>query len=136
MSASRGRVLIVDDDADVREVLSLVLSMEGFDVRHAQNGDEALRLLRAWRANLIILDLMMPVMDGPTFRAEQKATAALADIPVLVLSASRQPWGPETKALDAAAMLSKPFELDVLISSVCRLTSERVSERTLLAATA
>jgi len=85
--ASRQRVLIVDDDLDIRELLTLALEDEGYDVRGAANGTEALLILGEWRAQLIVLDLMMPEMDGKTFLTEQHRLKGFADIPVLIVSA-------------------------------------------------
>src|SRR5512132_4356371 len=82
------RILIVEDDVDVRDALMQVLEFEGYRVTGASNGEEALAALRAGgRPSLILLDLMMPVMNGSQFRAAQLADRALAAIPVIVLSA-------------------------------------------------
>jgi two-component system response regulator MprA len=82
------RVLIVDDDRDVREILGELLVDEGFKVEAAWNGETALARLEAgFRPDVIVLDLMMPVMDGLTFRAVQRQHTALADIPVIGLTA-------------------------------------------------
>ena len=86
--ASGRSVLIVDDDPGIRRMMSLVLAGEGYDVRTAENGRQALDLLASWRPAVILLDLMMPVMDGWTFLAAQQADPILASIPVIVMSAS------------------------------------------------
>jgi CheY-like chemotaxis protein len=87
--ARRVKVLIVDDDRDIREVLGELLTDEGFDIEAAWNGAEAMKRLQAGlRPNVIILDLMMPVMDGLAFRAEQKQNPELADIPVIGVTAA------------------------------------------------
>jgi protein-histidine pros-kinase len=83
------RVLIVDDDRDLRETYAEALRDEGIDIATAANGQHALELLGAESPpDLILLDLMMPIMDGPTFRAEQQRDPRIADIPVIVMSAA------------------------------------------------
>src|SRR4051794_21638581 len=69
---SAGRVLVVDDEPAVGRVVSDLLGDEGYEVRWATNGEEALRVLDVWLPDVIVLDLMMPVMDGPSFRVAQR----------------------------------------------------------------
>jgi CheY-like chemotaxis protein len=80
-------VLVVDDDPDVRVLLETYLELEGFDVQTACNGSDALQQLRDTRPSVILLDLMMPVMDGVEFRRHQQGQPDLRDIPVVCLSA-------------------------------------------------
>src|SRR5690349_1848715 len=81
-------VLVVEDSTDARQMLASLLEVEGFAVRTAANGREALDQLRAGPPPcLILLDLMMPVMDGYQFRAEQRQDPGLSPIPVVVVSA-------------------------------------------------
>ena len=79
------RVLIVDDDPGIRQVLDLVLAGEGFEVRQAGDGSEGLAILDRWQPDLILLDLVMPVMDAWAFRDKQRQTEGIADIVVIVL---------------------------------------------------
>ena len=110
---------MVEDDEVVRGTLVEALAMEEYDVRAAENGSVALAVLESWRPDLILLDLMMPVMDGWTFREEQRRRPDLGDIPVVVLSASRElPRAREVMAPRAA--MAKPFELDELLETVER----------------
>jgi CheY-like chemotaxis protein len=109
-SPSGKRVLVVDDDADIRETLSEVLSIAGYDVTPAANGREALERLRAAPHDLVVLDLMMPVMTGWEFREEQLRDASIAAVPVIVVSAARAP-----RPLTAAATLPKPFDLQEIL---------------------
>jgi two-component system chemotaxis response regulator CheY len=122
MSADSPRVLVVDDDADTREAVGEVLRDDGYLVSQAPNGDVALCDLRAASElpDVILLDLMMPVMDGVAFRAEQLADPALADIPVAVFSAHARAEE-AARALNADAYLEKPLELDELLLTVRRL---------------
>jgi CheY-like chemotaxis protein len=82
-------ILVVDDDRDIRDSLIETLEDHGFRAAGAANGAEALDVLRTHpeRPSLILLDLMMPVMDGPEFREEQLKNPSWADIPVVVISA-------------------------------------------------
>jgi CheY-like chemotaxis protein len=111
------RVLVVDDETLIRVTLGDALELEGYDCRLAANGLEALSVLSEWHADLIVLDLTMPVMDGWAFRRAQHATLALREIPVLVITAGRGHYGRDAE-LAAAAILAKPFELDELIETV------------------
>ena len=104
-------VLVVDDDAALREALADALTDEGYAVSACVNGLEALVALRAGlRPDVIVLDLMMPVMDGWRFREEQARDPDLASIPVVVITAAsalRQP-------IEARAIVRKPFRLEEL----------------------
>jgi len=112
-------ILIVEDDGDIREDLADILRNEGYEVLTASNGQEACDRLRSPSAlpDLILLDLMMPIMDGWQFRAEQLKDASLAQIPVIVLSGAVD-VRKEAAALGAAGYASKPFKLDVLLSMI------------------
>jgi CheY-like chemotaxis protein len=105
-------ILVVDDDLSTVEALSSLLEDEGYDVLQAFNGKVALNQLRTLpRPNAIILDLMMPVMDGWEFRRQQQQMADAASIPVVVVSALRQ-----AKPFEgAAAVLTKPLDIDALL---------------------
>jgi len=109
-------VLIVEDDDGAREALSDCLEMEGFSVASARNGREALEYLRsAPRPKIILLDLYMPVMTGWEFRAAQKKDAAIADIPVVVVTAF---GSGVTKQIDANLIMHKPLDLDRLLTVI------------------
>ena len=116
------RVLVVDDDEIIRGFVSEALQDEGYEIRTAANGRHALDVLREWKPNLIVLDLMMPEMDGWTFRAEQRKLPEAADVPVVVLSAVRD-LRAQAAALGAASVLGKPFELDDLLQTVSRFAA-------------
>jgi CheY-like chemotaxis protein len=114
-------VLIVEDDPDQRDAVALALEAEGYAVVTAGSGLDALERLHAGvRPCMILLDLMMPEMDGVQFRSEQLKSAALAEIPVVVVSA----YGQQTRAkyLRVADYLRKPVELDRLLAVVERVT--------------
>ncbi len=117
-----GRILLVEDDDALREALREVLVDEGFGVECAANGQEALEQLdRNPAPDLIVLDLVMPVMDGWAFRNAQRLTPRLARIPTMVLSASFPPDSPRMRSLEAQAVLSKPVSIDRLLRVMQRL---------------
>jgi CheY-like chemotaxis protein len=110
-------VLIIDDDLDVREALSTILEREGYAVASAADGAEAL----AWLAReeppaLILLDLMMPVMNGWEFREHQSSDARLSAVPVVVISVTDNigALGP------IAGFIRKPFTLSQVLAAVAR----------------
>ena len=85
----RPTVLLVNDDPDASEALGCLLEYEGYRVESAEDGREALQKLRAGlEPSIILLDLIMPVMDGYQFRAEQLKDRDLAGIPIIVYSAA------------------------------------------------
>jgi CheY-like chemotaxis protein len=115
------RVLVVDDDPSIQGFLAEALADEGYRVRTAANGREALAILGEWRPDLILLDLMMPEMDGWAFRGEQRAMPAVSDVPVIVLSATRE-LAARTRDLEPVQVVSKPFDLGALLGTIDRLT--------------
>ncbi len=114
-----GRVLVVDDDALIRDTLATALTDEGYAVRVAPDGRAALQTLQEWLPDLIVLDLMMPVMDGHAFRVAQRDLDSASHIPVIVLSATHNVQA-RAAALGASAVLPKPFDLAILLDEVER----------------
>ena len=113
-------VLIVEDDVDTREMLGRYLELEGFRVETAANGRQALeRLESGSEPSVIVLDLMMPVMDGWQFRREQAQRGEIAKIPVIVVSAAGKD---RISQIDADAYLSKPVDLDELKARIDGVT--------------
>jgi CheY-like chemotaxis protein len=118
-ASSRGCILIVEDDLDIREALADALGCEGYDLVLAQHGQEALELLRdGARPDVILLDLLMPVMSGWQFRQIQLADPVLAEIPVIVVSASH----PGDARPDRH--LPKPFSIGELLSALDDVSGE------------
>ena len=116
-----GGVFIVEDDEDIRADLTAILRVKGFTVEDAANGREALvRLQAGARPCLMVLDLMMPVMNGWELRVAMRADAALREIPVVVVSGAGRIAADEEAALEPAAVLVKPFELSELLDLVAR----------------
>jgi CheY-like chemotaxis protein len=121
-SASPLSVIVVDDDLAIRRTIAEILVDEGYDVRCAADGVEALALLRehGLRPQLIILDLWMPSMDGLEFRARQKSLGTFANVPVLVITAARL-LPRALKDLGLTSVLRKPFQLDDLLAKTREL---------------
>ncbi|MCA1825843.1 MAG: response regulator [Myxococcales bacterium] len=109
---AKGRVLVVEDDRDIREELTELLEENDYCVLVAEHGQHALDVMRAGnRPDAIILDLMMPVMDGWEFRERQKKDPDFAPIPVIVTTASE-------RSVDADALLRKPIDRDALLRAL------------------
>jgi CheY-like chemotaxis protein len=113
-------VLVVEDEPDIREAIAEALAAEGYAVRVAAHGRDAIDGLRdrVVSTDVIVLDMMMPVMDGWQFLAAKEADPVLARIPVIVTSAAPQKLPP-----GANVLLGKPFELGRLISTIAKLTA-------------
>ena len=113
-------VCVIDDDADTRDALRLVLELNGYEVIEASDGAAALDELHRNPAGVILLDLMMPGMTGCEFLERQQADPDLCSIPVVVLSGAGD-VPTQAERLGAAAWVRKPVELDELIHEVERL---------------
>jgi CheY-like chemotaxis protein len=106
-------ILVVEDDRDLREGLCEALRLEGYEVVCVEHGEAALRHLRTGvRPCVILLDLMMPVMDGWTFRQEILKDQALAAIPVVVMTAASPA---QAKSVVSATVLYKPLQMDTVV---------------------
>jgi DNA-binding response OmpR family regulator len=114
------RVLVVDDEPTIRELIADALREAGLAAETAANGADALRRMHHQRPHAIVLDLMMPILDGAGFRELMRLNQRYADIPILVVTAA---YGAEEAAagIGAAACLTKPFDLDELVETVGRL---------------
>ncbi len=108
-------VLVVDDDHDIRDTLTEALGVEGYSVISAMHGAQALERMRENRPDIVVLDLMMPVMDGPTFIAAKNGDPTLSDIPVLVVTAVARP-----QLEGATLVMTKPFDLEEFLTAVAR----------------
>jgi len=115
------RILVIDDDSDIREVVGEALQFAGYEVSTARDGREGLASAWSFRPDLILLDLMMPGMSGWEFRAAQLRDAVLSRIPVVVVTALGH--DPD---IQASAVLAKPFRLDDLLVHVRRFCGDAV----------
>jgi CheY-like chemotaxis protein len=125
MAISAGNVLIVEDDPDVREMLTSLLTRAGFHAVSAEDGLEALHLLRTVRHRapeapcLVLLDLKMPRLGGSEFRRAQLGDPTVANVPIAVMSGASD-LEQRAAAMGAVASLTKPLDVDELIQVVMR----------------
>lgn len=114
------RVIYVDDESDIREVASMALELDAaLEVRTCAGGQEALEVARSWKPNLILLDVMMPGMDGPMTLEELRRDAITQNIPVVFITARTQARDVERfLQLGAAGVIAKPFDPMALAKDV------------------
>jgi CheY-like chemotaxis protein len=113
------RVVVIDDDTDILEAIAIVLKGAGYETQTESNGADALESMKQGSPCLILLDLMMPGMNGWQFRAEQMRDEVLASIPTIVMTGFPAA-AEDASSLGAAACLKKPIELDELLDTVAR----------------
>jgi len=117
------RVLIVDDEFDIVDVLGDLLTAEGYEIVTAANGREGLSRLRDAPIDLVLLDCMMPVVDGPEMLRLMREDERLLHVPVVMMSAAEMRH--RIQALGCSAFLKKPFDLNTLLETVARLIDDR-----------
>jgi DNA-binding response OmpR family regulator len=119
------RVLIVEDDAAIRALLTDVLLTEGYAVREAATGAEALRDLEHERPEAIVLDLMLPDMDGRQVARSCHEQTSGTPIPILLMSALPELWrvAEQLRRCGVLGFMSKPFDVDIFLTAVDRLTA-------------
>jgi two-component system, OmpR family, response regulator MprA len=113
-------ILVVDDEDAIRDVIAETLELEGYRVEKAADGNEALAVVKATQPDAIVLDLMMPGMDGWTFLTQCRKDDLCGCTPVMVMSAYRK-LSEATQDLHVQACLEKPFDLDVFLKAIERL---------------
>lgn len=124
MSDERPLVLVVEDDPDLSEVVSMILAGAGYAPVTARDGREALARMRATLPRVVLLDLMMPGMNGWELRAVQRSDPALAQVPVIVMTGDGNASG-KAAALDASGYLHKPIDVVKLLRAVAEHVTER-----------
>ena len=113
-------VLVVDDDPDILEAICDILEAEGYEVARARHGEEALARVEDRRPAVILLDLMMPVMDGVAFAQALRLRPAVRDVPIVVISADGNPQ--RAASVGASGYLAKPFDIEALLAQVAGIT--------------
>ncbi|HEX8410052.1 MAG TPA: response regulator [Thermoanaerobaculia bacterium] len=111
-------VLVVDDDPNIRRMIVAALRRDGYTFLEAPNGREALDLMRAEHPDVVVLDLMMPVLSGWDVLRERQGDAELSRIPVIVVSANRDPDVAVAVNAGICAFLPKPFDISALSALV------------------
>lgn len=122
------RILIVDDEPAVADLIEAVLVGEGYTVAIARDGAQGLLLARDWRPDLILMDVMLPGVDGGTAIKRLKSDRETADIPIVAMSAGRTIRRQSEDLAEADAALAKPFDIDALLAQVEFHLSRKRSE--------
>jgi two-component system, chemotaxis family, chemotaxis protein CheY len=120
VEVSLPRVLVVDDDGAVRSIVAETLRGEGYQVDEANNGAAALEQLQAVAPDVILLDIVMPVIDGYEFLERLRQEGGIADIPIVLVSATHA-LPDAAHNLGVRAVLTKPFDMGILVAIVDRL---------------
>lgn len=119
-------ILIVEDDPDLRTILRMQLTCHEFVVREATNGLEGFQSMQASPPDCVILDLMMPVLDGFGFLKRVRSLMTMVNVPILILTASEDERNKiRGYQYQADAYMSKPYDLDALTNQVRRLLATR-----------
>ena len=117
LATSQKTLLIIDDDRDIRDIFKFALESEGYEVITAINGEDGLEKLRkGQKASLVLLDMMMPIMDGKQFLQAYLSDKSVNAAPVLVISATAD----DNSAKGASGLLRKPIDLGALLKSVAK----------------
>jgi DNA-binding response OmpR family regulator len=122
------RILIVDDEAAVADLIEAVLVDEGYTVAIARDGVQGLLLARDWKPDIVLMDIMLPGVDGTTAIRRLKADPATADLPIVAMSAGRTIRRQSNELTDADAALAKPFDIEALLAQIEFLLSRRRNE--------
>jgi CheY-like chemotaxis protein len=118
------KVLVVDDDPAILEICSDLLQTEGYAVMVATNGQQALEQIRTDPPHVVLMDIMMPVLDGVEACRQVKANPATADIPVVLMSARTNLTRQSLDLASADALVAKPFDIDHLLNTIHDLVGE------------
>lgn len=116
-------ILLVEDDHDIRVALRQSLEMANYQVISAPNGKDALRIIQKQKPDLIILDMVMPLMDGEEFLRFKDSDSSLTDIPVMLISAFEE----KLKVIPVRPKLKKPLDLDEVLQKVPEVLGKKMS---------
>lgn len=127
-SRSGQRILIVDDEAAVADLIEAVLVSEGYTVAIARDGIQGILLARDWKPDLVLMDVMLPGLDGTTAIRRLKSDPETADLPIVAMSAGRTIRRQSNELSDADAALAKPFDIEALLAQIEFLLSRHRAE--------
>ena len=122
------RILIVDDEASVADLIESVLVSEGYTVAIARDGIQGILLARDWKPDLVLMDVMLPGVDGTTAIRRLKSDPETADLPIVAMSAGRTIRRQSNELSDADAALAKPFDIEALLAQIEFLLSRHRAE--------
>lgn len=122
------RILIVDDEASVADLIEAVLVSEGYIVAIARDGIQGILLARDWKPDLVLMDVMLPGIDGTTAIRRLKSDPETAELPIVAMSAGRTIRRQSNELSDADAALAKPFDIEALLAQIEFLLSRRRAE--------
>jgi CheY-like chemotaxis protein len=122
------RILIVDDEPGVADLIETILKEEGYTVGIARDGVQGLMLARDWNPDLILMDIMLPGLDGGAAIRRLKNDPATADIPIVAMSAASNIRRLRDELKEADAALSKPFDIEALLAQVAFHLTRHVAE--------
>ncbi len=127
---AKPRILVVEDDPDLRRILKLQLESHNYEVREAENGAEGFEAIQTEVPDCVILDLMMPVMDGFGFLKRVRSIMDLREVPILILTASEDERS-RTRGFQyqANAYMSKPYDLEELTAQVEQLMAASFADQ-------
>lgn len=124
------RVLYVEDDKDIREPISQILTILGYEVMCAHNGQQGLEAAANWKPNIILMDLRMPVMDGPTAIRALRSNPDTSDIPVFVLSAySDAKTRDLCQQIGVDRFMSKPINVEKVDAAIKEILNQQPQKR-------
>lgn len=125
---AKSKIIIIDDDPDIRDVLKITLSEEGYEIYDAENGEEGLSLIRSKTPNLVIVDYKMPKMDGPTLCSIVKKDILMRHMPIIMLT-GKSDVTDKVSGINAGAddYMVKPFEPQELLARI-RMTLRRTEQ--------
>ena len=129
MMSNKKRILCIEDEAEMIELMRLVLEREGFEVRGAMGGEQGLKAMRQEKPDLILLDLMMPGIDGWEVYRQMRSDKELAEIPVIIVTAKAQSIDKVLglQVAKVADYITKPFGPKELIGSIERVLAQQNS---------
>ena len=120
------KILVADDEPHIRDLLRLLFKDEGYDVVEAEDGEEAYEVAKKEKPDLIILDIMMPKVDGYQAYHSIRSDAELKDVPILILTAKAEPiYNRISKGIGADAHITKPFDADDVLKKINKFVGEK-----------